>query len=53
MTVLIIVASSLNLLYLRHENRKKAERRAAGQSSLDAASWATEGDKHAHFIYSY
>ncbi|GAA5966519.1 hypothetical protein JCM8115_002703 [Rhodotorula mucilaginosa] len=53
MTVLIIVASTLNLLYLRRENRKKAERRAAGQSSLDAASWAAEGDKHAHFIYSY
>ncbi|GAA5988051.1 hypothetical protein JCM10908_002043 [Rhodotorula pacifica] len=53
MTILIVVACSLNLLYLRRENRKKAERRNTGQSSLDAASWAAEGDRHAHFVYSY
>lgn len=53
MTILIIVACTLNLLYLRRENRKKIERRDAGQSSLDAATWASEGDRHAHFVYSY
>lgn len=53
MTILIIVASTANLVYLRRENRRKAAVRASGKSDIDAASWATEGDRHAHYIYSY
>ncbi|BGP49005.1 hypothetical protein JCM10450v2_004884 [Rhodotorula kratochvilovae] len=53
MIVMIIVFCSLNLLYLRWANAKKAERRAAAGGQIDASTWSAEGDRHPHFVYSY
>ncbi|GAA5861034.1 hypothetical protein JCM1840_003058 [Sporobolomyces johnsonii] len=53
MSILTGVFAALNLVYLRRANRKKAERREQDGGKIDAASWAVEGDRHPHFVYSY
>lgn len=55
-TIIIIVFCSLNLLYLRRENRKKASQRDEDERTgkgIDPAEWAEQGDRHAHYVYSY
>lgn len=49
MTVLVGVFSGLNILYLRHANRRKAKRREEN----DEANYLIEGDKHPAFVYNY
>lgn len=51
MTCLIIVTCALNIVYLRRQNRKKAERREATGGVVDASTWNSEGDAHPHYIY--
>ncbi|CEQ41384.1 SPOSA6832_03073, partial [Sporobolomyces salmonicolor] len=53
MSILTGVFAALNLVYLRHANRNKAERREQAGGKINAASWAVEGDRHPHFLYSY
>ncbi|GJN91222.1 hypothetical protein Rhopal_004240-T1 [Rhodotorula paludigena] len=51
MTCLIVVTCALNIVYLRRQNRKKAERREATGGVVDASTWNSEGDAHPHYIY--
>jgi len=49
MTVLVGVFSGLNIIYLRHANRAKAQRR----DEKEEANYLIEGDKHPAFLYNY
>ncbi|GAA6032537.1 hypothetical protein JCM8097_004805 [Rhodosporidiobolus ruineniae] len=57
MTCMIILFCTINLVYLRHVNAKKALQRAEdekyGKHEISGQEWAEQGDKHAHFVYSY
>ncbi|BGP00241.1 hypothetical protein JCM10021v2_003922 [Rhodotorula toruloides] len=52
MTLVVALFASLNLLYLRRENAKKALLREANGGEVDAESWREKGDRHEHFVYS-
>jgi hypothetical protein len=55
-TVIIIVFCTLNLLYLKRENAKKAVKRDEDEREgreIDPEEWQRLGDKHPHYVYAY
>jgi hypothetical protein len=53
---IIVTFSNFNLLYLRHENAKKANKRDKDEREgreIDPEEWQRLGDKHPHYIYAY
>ncbi|GAA5975345.1 hypothetical protein JCM11641_005946 [Rhodosporidiobolus odoratus] len=56
LTVMIIVFCGINLLYLRRENRLKAEQRAEDErlgKGIVASEWHEKGDWHQNYVYTY